>query len=199
MRYGCRMFGLCSKRLHETANDRAFDELDSNIQTQMRQTLREILSNMMSFFMELIVFGATKINIPRDTELFPQYHVPGFATMAFAMAEHFVSYSGFTGDEDPVFREDIFDAVSLLQCSMIASPGFNTSSADPTIYGVGTDTKLNQVEELRTNGQLAHQFGSGSIRYEPELGDSAYQVPVCKPEERFVATRPNTPEWPSTL
>jgi hypothetical protein len=156
-----------------------------------------------------IVFGATKINIPRDTELFPQYHVPGFATMAFAMAEHFVSYSGFTGDEDPVFREDIFDAVSLLQYSMIASPvyllsphdapGFNTSSADPTIYGVGTDTKLNQVEELRMNGQLAHQFGSGSIRYEPELGDSAYQVPVCKPEERFVATRPNTPEWPSTL
>ncbi|KAJ7833702.1 hypothetical protein B0H14DRAFT_3871564 [Mycena olivaceomarginata] len=103
------------------------DSDDEGELAQMRATVREILSNM-------IVFGATKIN---------------------KTAEYFVSYSGFAGDEDPAFREDIFDALSLLQCSMIASPvyllsphetpGFNTLSADPTMYGVGVNTKANQA------------------------------------------------------
>lgn len=151
-----------------------------------------------------IVFGATKINKTVESEALSQYYVPAFATMTFAMAEYFVSYSGFAGDEDPAFREDIFDALSLLQCSMIASPvyllsphetpGFNTLSADPTMYGVGINTKANQVREVKLDGMLAHQFGSGLIRYEPELGNLAYQLPMCGPDESFVPTRANTPD-----
>ncbi|KAJ7939261.1 hypothetical protein B0H13DRAFT_2532645, partial [Mycena leptocephala] len=182
--------------LHDTVEDRQFTELELNIQAKLRVLVRETLSNM-------IMLGATKINGSVDSDL-SRYYIPSFATMAFAMAEHFVSYSGFTGDEDPVFREDIFDALSLLQCSMVASStyllfppdalGFNTLYANPMIYGVGTHTKVQQVEEITKHGSLLHQFGSGLARYEPGLGDSVYKLPLCKPEDMFVATRPNTPE-----
>ncbi|KAJ7929438.1 hypothetical protein B0H13DRAFT_2310585 [Mycena leptocephala] len=107
--------------LHDTANDREFDELEFHVQTQIRVAVRDILSNM-------ITFGATKIDVAVDSGLLSQYYLPGFATMTFAMVEHFVSYCGFTGDEDPVFREDIFDTLSLLQCSMVASPGYASIS-----------------------------------------------------------------------
>ncbi|KAJ7939476.1 hypothetical protein B0H13DRAFT_1850771 [Mycena leptocephala] len=177
--------------LHEMAKNREFDELESNIQTQMRGIVQDILSDM-------IILGATKIN-EEDSDSLSQYYVPGFATMTFAMMERFVSYSGFTDDDDPVFREDIFDVLSLLQCSMVSSPGylfrphdapgFDAISADPTLYGVSLNTKLDQVREIGSNGRLIHQFGSGLPRYEP---DSAYTFPVCKPEDMFVATRPNT-------
>ncbi|KAJ7858896.1 hypothetical protein B0H13DRAFT_1901667 [Mycena leptocephala] len=98
--------------LHETAEDQEFHELEFNIQIQMRAIVRDILSNMD------IILGATKIekNGDKDGDSDPlsPYYVPGFATMTFAMTEHFASYSGFTGDEDPVFREHIFDVLSLL-------------------------------------------------------------------------------------
>jgi hypothetical protein len=120
------------------------------------------------------------------------------------MMEHFVSDFGLAGDEDPIFREEIFEAVSFLQCSMVAAPGyllspheapgFNTASADPMVYGVGARTKADEVEEMRANGMLVHQFGSGLSRYAPELGESAHQFPACNVEDMFVATRPNTPE-----
>jgi hypothetical protein len=120
------------------------------------------------------------------------------------MMEHFVSDFGLAGDEDPIFREEIFEAVSFLQCSMVEAPGyllspheapgFNTASADPMVYGVGARTKADEVEEMRANGMLVHQFGSGLSRYEPELGESAHQFPACNVEDMFVATRPNTPE-----
>ncbi|KAJ7865739.1 hypothetical protein B0H14DRAFT_3597932 [Mycena olivaceomarginata] len=183
--------------IHDSTMDREFDELEMNLRTQLRASVRDILSNM-------IILGATKVSAASDTALLSAYYVPGFATMTFAMVEHFVSYSGFTGDEDPVFREGIFDALSLLQCSMVAAPGylsspheapgFNAVSADPMIYGVGNHTKVNQAAEMRCNGELVHRFGSGLLRYEPELGDGAYQFPVCKLEDRLVVTRPNTPD-----
>ncbi|KAJ7502079.1 hypothetical protein B0H11DRAFT_2188602 [Mycena galericulata] len=179
--------------LHDTVDDKQFAEMELNMQARLRYIVRETLSNM-------IMLGAT--NTSADSDL-SQYYIPSFATMAFAMTEYFVSYCGFTGDEDPIFREDIFDALSLLQCSMVASPtytfsspdapGFSTLYANPMIYGVGKHTKMQQVEEITKYGSLLHQFGSGLARYELGLGGSAYQLLPCKPEDIFVATRPSTP------
>ncbi|KAJ7934938.1 hypothetical protein B0H13DRAFT_2477569, partial [Mycena leptocephala] len=133
-----------------------------------------------------IILGATRIHAEADSGLLSQYYIPGFATTIFAMMEHFVSDFGFAGDEDSLFWEEIFDAVSFLQCSMVAAPGYLLSpqeapgfnTADSMVYGVGARTKANQVEEMRANGMLVHQFGSGLSRYEPELGSSAHQFPI---------------------
>ncbi|KAJ7463081.1 hypothetical protein B0H11DRAFT_2241044 [Mycena galericulata] len=181
--------------VHDSIQEREFSKTEVNIQRQLRAILRVILSDM-------IILGATRIHAEADSGLLSQYYIPGFATTIFAMMEHFVSDHGFAGDEDSLFREEIFDAVSFLQCSMVAAPGYLLSpqeapgfnTADPMVYGVGARTKANQVEEMRANGMLVHQFGSGLSRYEPELGDSAHQFPVCNLEDMFVATRPNTPE-----
>ncbi|KAJ7913449.1 hypothetical protein B0H13DRAFT_2659649 [Mycena leptocephala] len=161
--------------VYDSIQEREFAKVEVNIQRQMRAILRAILSDM-------IILGATRIHAEADSGLL------------LCLA----------GDEDPIFREEIFEAVSFLQCSMVAAPGyllspheapgFNTASADPMVYGVGARTKADEVEEMRANGMLVHQFGSGLSRYEPELGESAHQFPACNVEDMFVATRPNTPE-----
>ncbi|KAJ7802241.1 hypothetical protein B0H13DRAFT_1931999 [Mycena leptocephala] len=123
-------------------------------------------------------FSKTEVNIQRQLR----------AILRIILSDMVIlrSHFGFAGDEDSLFREEIFDAVSFLQCSMVAAPGYLLSpqeapgfnTADPMVYGVGARTKANQVEEMRANGMLVHQFGSGLSRYEPELRDSAHQFPI---------------------
>ncbi|KAF8161923.1 hypothetical protein K438DRAFT_1776204 [Mycena galopus ATCC 62051] len=102
------------------------------------------------------ILGATRIYAEADSGLLSQYYIPGFATTIFAMMEHFVSDFGFAGDEDSAFREKIFKAVSFLQSSMVAAPGYllspheapgcSTASADPMVYGVGAHCRRSQMQ-----------------------------------------------------
>ncbi|KAJ7786833.1 hypothetical protein B0H14DRAFT_2630060 [Mycena olivaceomarginata] len=86
------------------------------------------------------------------------------------MMEHFVSDFGFANDEDSVFREEIFEAVSFLQCSMVAAPGyllllheapgFDTASADPMVYSVGAHCRRSQMECRHIDAYIEAPLGA---------------------------------------
>ena len=119
------------------------------------------------------------------------------------MAEHFVDFCGFEGDEDIARRNDLFAALALLQRSMVSSsryllasydlPGFTQERFDPYLYGVSYSTKREEVAEIEGKGHLGHAFGSGLRRYLTSPGEEAYIFPVRSPSERIEPTRPNTP------
>jgi hypothetical protein len=165
--------------VHELIKEWSLDQSEGDVYNRLRESVREILCNMVNKLgtnrrctiidVLQIMLGSTKVKMGTQSDILSQHYVPGFATMTFAMIKHFVSYVGFTRDEDPSFREDLFDAVSFLQCSMVAAPGylfspheapgFNSESADPIMYGIGRHIKASQIQEMRSNGKLGHDFG----------------------------------------
>ncbi|KAJ6456746.1 hypothetical protein C8R45DRAFT_943566 [Mycena sanguinolenta] len=107
-----------------------------------------------------------------DSGLLSQYYIPGFATIIFAIMEHFVSdfAGGFAGNDDSVFREEIFEAILFLQCSMVAAPGyllspheapgFNTASADPMVYGLSAHCRRSQMECRHIDAHIEAPLGT---------------------------------------
>ncbi|KAJ7807892.1 hypothetical protein B0H13DRAFT_1928750 [Mycena leptocephala] len=175
--------------LHETFQDRNISSIPPEIIQQARVGVKVMLSNMVAKSL--------------DPALPAQYHIPHFCTVTFAMAESFVALVGFDGDEDRALRENMFGAIAHLQyCMAIGAeyatqpwdaPGFTHNSADPFVYGIGHHTKPDQVSEAKALGRLRHQFGQGLLRYDPSLGEEAYQFPKCPESQRIIPTRPNTP------
>ncbi|KAK7020854.1 hypothetical protein R3P38DRAFT_3548113, partial [Favolaschia claudopus] len=128
----------------------------------------------------MICLGAANVSEIEGHGNLSRYYVPDFATMAFAMAEQFLSRFGFEGDEDAAFRHDLFEALDLLQCRMIAASGYASSpydapeflGGDPSEYGIGTRTKHIQVVEL--DSEFRHAFGCNVKRYQASMSFLQY-------------------------
>ncbi|KAJ7175540.1 hypothetical protein C8R46DRAFT_1030585 [Mycena filopes] len=157
-----------------------------------------MLPSLCVLWISQVVIGAAKVTPEPDPFNHTQYYIPGFATLSFAMAEHFVLLAGFDGDDNVSVRESIFQALPLLQyamvafpnytCSPVEAPGYTIRDADPYFYGVGVSTKEQQVQEVLVNGQLAHQFGADLLRYNCALGSQAYRVPIVPSSEHILET-----------
>ncbi|KAK6981192.1 hypothetical protein R3P38DRAFT_2578645 [Favolaschia claudopus] len=185
---------LLAQVLHEIICDESVAAFDV---PQIRKGVAQLLRYMARSF-------DTTVSKMEDPGNLSQYYVPEFATMAFAMAERFISRFGFEGDEDTAFRHDLFEALDLLHCSMIAAPGYGSSpydapeflGGDPSEYGIGTRTKHIQVLEL--NSECRHAFGCNLKRYQDDQAGYYYEFPTIADEDRFVPTRPNTPDPENT-
>ncbi|KAK7029061.1 hypothetical protein R3P38DRAFT_2524740 [Favolaschia claudopus] len=182
---------LLAQELHEIICDQPLAA--SNV-----PQIRRGVARLLRYMARLLYFHCSAADTADHGNL-SRYHVPDFATLAFAMAERFISRFEFEGDEDAAFRHDLFEALDLLQCSMIAASGYASSpydapeflSGDPSEYSIGTRTKHIQVVEL--DSEFRHAFGCNLKRYQ-EAQAGFYEFPRIPDEDRFVPTRPNTPD-----
>ncbi|KAJ6614260.1 hypothetical protein B0H10DRAFT_1950774 [Mycena sp. CBHHK59/15] len=183
-----------AQALHEVLGSRQAESLPADVLGRLRGGLKVLLSNM-------ILLGSTKVGAVGNAGMV-EYYIPGTATMTFAMAECFVEWFGYTGDDLADDRNGLFDALAVLQSHMILRPdyihhgidahGFSLNTISPSTYGVGQRTKADQVHQAREG--VLHKFGARLRRYHPELGDVCYKIPVVPADEMFIPTRSNTPD-----
>ncbi|KAJ6627305.1 hypothetical protein B0H10DRAFT_1941429 [Mycena sp. CBHHK59/15] len=183
-----------AQALHEVLGSRQAESLPADVLGCLRGGLKVLLSNM-------ILLGSTKVGAVGNAGMV-EYYIPGTATMTFAMAECFVEWFGYTGDDLADDRNGLFDALAVLQSHMILrpdyihhgidAPGFSSNTINPSAYGVGQRTKADQVHQAREG--VLYKFGVRLRRYHPELGDVCYKIPVVPADEMFIPTRSNTPD-----
>ncbi|KAJ6619575.1 hypothetical protein B0H10DRAFT_2216636 [Mycena sp. CBHHK59/15] len=167
-----------AQALHEVLGSRQAESLPADVLGRLRGGLKVLLSNM-------ILLGSTKVGAVGNAGMV-EYYIPGTATMMFAMAECFVEWFGYTGDDLADDQNGLFDALAVLQSHMILRPdyihhgidahGFSSNTISPSTYGVGQRTKVDQVHQAREG--VLHKFG-------------ARLLPV---DEMFIPTRSNTPD-----
>ncbi|KAJ6595927.1 hypothetical protein B0H10DRAFT_2232739 [Mycena sp. CBHHK59/15] len=114
-----------------------------------------------------ILLGSTKVGAVGNAGMV-EYYIPGTATMTFAMAECFVEWFGYMGDDLTDDRNGLFDVLAVLQSHMILRPdyihhridahGFSSDTISPSAYGVGQRTKADQVHQAREG--VLHKFGA---------------------------------------
>ncbi|KAJ6523805.1 hypothetical protein B0H10DRAFT_1974859 [Mycena sp. CBHHK59/15] len=190
-------FRCLAQALHEVLGSLQAKSLPADVLGRLCGGLKVLLSNMVGHNTP----GSTKVGAVGNAGMV-EYYIPGTATMTFAMAECFVEWFGYMGDDLADDRNGLFDALAVLQSHMILRPdyihhginahGFSSNTISPSAYGVGQRTKVDQVHQAREG--VLHKFGARLRRYHPELGDVCYKIPVVPADEMFILTRSNTPD-----
>lgn len=201
--------------IHDLVVGRNIDSLPARVIASLRDATLVLIGNIVSslfppsysarfsFLIDplQIYIGGTPVKAARYPGDPKEYYAPLCATLVFAMAEHFVSMVGYTGDADPVSRCEMFETLAHIQSCMFSQPGYRYSHVDfsaysmdrvdPGLYGIDQESTADFAKGVTS--ESSHRFGQGLERYLGE-GETAYIFPRARDSCRFVRTRSNSPE-----